>query len=184
VIFYAAVEATPPERLAELFDLNTIGALRVAQVLPGMRERGSGRVLFVSSVVGRLVLPPGSAYQATKWALEALGESLAIEAAPLGIQVALLEPGTVSSGALDHVTSYTLPGDPYGHLVRSGDPGAQAITPQQAAAEIVDAAELEHLPLRVRIGEAARAILAARRAAPDDVPFVPGRPAPTAGARS
>jgi NAD(P)-dependent dehydrogenase (short-subunit alcohol dehydrogenase family) len=185
VIFYAAVEATPPEKLAELFDLNTIGALRAAQaVLPGMRERGSGRVLFVSSVVGRLVMPPGSAYQASKWALEALGESLAIEVAPLGIQVALLEPGMVSSGALDNVTRYTLPGDPYGHLVRSGDPGAQAITPQQAAAEIVDAAELEHLPLRVPIGAAARALLAARRAAPDDVPFVPGQPAPTAGARS
>jgi hypothetical protein len=90
----------------------------------------------------------------------------------------------VSSGALDNVTSYTLPGDPYGHLVRSGDPGARAITPQQAAAEIVDAAELDQMPLRVPIGEAARALLAARRAAPDDAPFVPGQPAPVAGGRS
>jgi NAD(P)-dependent dehydrogenase (short-subunit alcohol dehydrogenase family) len=79
VIFYAAVEATPPEQLAQLFDLNTIGALRVAQaVLPGMRGRGHGRLLFMSSVVGRIVLPPGAAYQATKWALEALVEALAL----------------------------------------------------------------------------------------------------------
>jgi NAD(P)-dependent dehydrogenase (short-subunit alcohol dehydrogenase family) len=186
VIFHAAVEATPPEKLAELFDLNTIGALRVTQaVLPGMRARRSGRILFVSSVVGRFALPPGSAYQASKWALEALGESLAIEVAPFGIEVALLEPGAVSTGALDDVTRYTLPGDPYGHLLRSGDDSrALMITPEQAAAEIADAAELEHLPLRVPIGDPARAILAARRAAPDDVPFIPGQLAPAAEAQS
>lgn len=49
------------------------------------------------------------------------------------------------------------------------------ITPQQAAAEIADAAELERMPLRVPIGAPARAVLAARRAAADDVPFVPGQ---------
>src|SRR6202000_2564963 len=70
MIFYAAVEATPPEKLAELFDLNTTGALRAAQaVLPGMRERGSGRGLFVSSVGGRLGLPPGGAHEAAKGGL-------------------------------------------------------------------------------------------------------------------
>src|ERR1700722_3298999 len=76
VIFYAEVEATPADKFAELFDLNTVGALRVAQaVLPGMRARGHGRLLFMSSVVGRMVRPPGAAYAATKWALEALVES-------------------------------------------------------------------------------------------------------------
>jgi NAD(P)-dependent dehydrogenase (short-subunit alcohol dehydrogenase family) len=190
VIFYAAVEATPPERLAELIDLNTTGALRVTQaVLPGMRARGSGRVLLMSSIVGRFVLPPGAAYQASKWALEALGEALAIEVAPFGIQVALLEPGGVSTGSLDDVTAYTLPGDPYSHLLQGGssgdeDPRAFVITPEQAAAEIADAAELERLPLRVPIGDPARAILAARRAAPDDVPFVLGQPAPPAQAQA
>ena len=179
VIFYAAVEATPAERLAELFDLNTVGSLRVAQaVLPGMRARGNGRLLFMSSVVGRIVLPPGAAYQATKWALEALVEALAIEVAPFGLEAALLEPGGVSSGALDDVTRYTLTDDPY-RAITASDTGsasrAQMITPQQAAAEIVDAAENPHLPLRIPIGDAARAILAARRAAPDTVPFVPGR---------
>ncbi|HEX6519399.1 MAG TPA: SDR family oxidoreductase [Streptosporangiaceae bacterium] len=180
VIFFAAVEATPPDKLAELLDLNTTGALRVAQaVLPGMRARGNGRLLFVSSVVGRLVMPPGAAYQASKWALEALGESLAIEVAPFGLEVALLEPGGVSSGSLDNVASYTLPGDPYAELLRAdGISPETMITPEQAAIEIADAAELEHLPLRVPIGDPARAVLAARRAAPDDVPFIPGQPAP------
>ncbi|MEV0035542.1 SDR family NAD(P)-dependent oxidoreductase [Streptomyces sp. NPDC050804] len=114
VIFFAAFEATPPDKFAELFDVNTLGSLRVAQaVLPGMRARGHGRLLFMSSVVGRIVLPPGAAYQSTKWALEALVEALAIEVAPFGLEAALLEPGTVSSGALNDVTSYALPDDPF-----------------------------------------------------------------------
>ncbi|MGW6740101.1 SDR family NAD(P)-dependent oxidoreductase [Streptomyces sp. NPDC055025] len=187
VIFFAAFEATPPDKFAELFDLNTLGSLRAAQaVLPGMRARGHGRLLFMSSVVGRIVLPPGAAYQATKWALEALVEALAIEVAPFGLEAALLEPGTVSSGALNDVTTYALPDNPYQAIARPDTSSSAAmagmITPEEAAAEVADAAESSRLPLRVPIGDAARAVLAARREAPDTVPFVPGRPAETAGA--
>jgi NAD(P)-dependent dehydrogenase (short-subunit alcohol dehydrogenase family) len=173
-IFYAAVEATPLAELQRLMNLNTVGAIRVAQaVLPQMRERGDGKLMFMSSVVGRVVLPPNAAYAATKWALEALVEALAIEVAPFGIQAALLEPGAVSSGALDDVTTYALRIDPYGGIVRNGGPRAGMITPQQVAAEVADAAEKPQLPLRIPIGDAARALLAARHAAPDDVPFIP-----------
>ena len=79
---------------ARLLDVNTIGALRVAQaVLPGMRAHGRGQLLFVSSVSGRIARPCYGAYAATKWALEALVEARVIEADPLGIEAALLEPG-------------------------------------------------------------------------------------------
>src|SRR6201992_208503 len=92
VIFLAAVEASPVPEIERLCAQNTSGAIRVAQaVLPQMRERGAGRLLFVSSVVGRLVLSGNAAYAATKWALEALVESLAVETAPFGIHVQLLE---------------------------------------------------------------------------------------------
>ena len=173
-IFYAAVEAIPLRELQRLFNLNTIGAIRVAQsALPQMRARGDGRLLFMSSVVGRVVLPPGAAYAATKWALEALVEALAIESAPHGVQAALLEPGAVSSGALDAVTTYTLPDDPYAEILKGGGERAGMITPEQVAVEVADAAEKPHLPLRIPIGDAARTLLAARRSAPDDVPFTP-----------
>ena len=173
-IFYAAVEAIPLAELQRIFDLNTVGAIRVAQsALPGMRSRGDGKLLFMSSVLGRVVLPSSSAYAATKWALEALVESLAIEIAPFGVQATLLEPGAVSSGALDDVTSYTLPDNPYAGLAGDGDLRDAMITPEQVAIEIVDAAEKPELPLRLPIGGPARALLAARRAASDDVPFVP-----------
>jgi NAD(P)-dependent dehydrogenase (short-subunit alcohol dehydrogenase family) len=174
VIIYAAVEATPLAELQRLFDLNTVGAIRVAQaVLPQMRARRDGKLLFMSSVVGRIVLPPGAAYASTKWALEALVESLAIEVAPFGVQTALLQPGPVSTGALDDVTAYTLPRDPYAELLNVGRSLDGMVTPEQVAAEVVDAAEKPQLPLRIPIGDAARALLAARHAAPDNVPFVP-----------
>jgi len=173
VIFYAAVEATPLAELQRLLNLNTIGAIRVAQaVLPQMRERGDGKLMFMSSVVGRIVLPPGAAYASTKWALEALVEALAIEVAPFGVQAALLEPGAVSSGALDNVTTYTLPDDPYAAILKGGGPRAGMITPEQVAAEVADAAEKPQLPLRIPIGDAARTLLAARHAVADDVPFI------------
>lgn len=173
-IIYASVEATPLAELQRLLNLNTLGAIRVAQaVLPQMRARGDGKLLFMSSVMGRVVLPPGAAYASTKWALEALVEALAIEVAPYGVQATLLEPGAVSSGALDDVTTYTLPDDPYAAILAGGGARAGIITPEQVAAEVVDAAEKPQLPLRIPIGDAARALLAARHDAPDDVPFVP-----------
>jgi NAD(P)-dependent dehydrogenase (short-subunit alcohol dehydrogenase family) len=144
-----------------------------------MRARGHGRLLFVSSVAGRIAQPRQAAYAATKWALEALVEALVIEAGPLGIEAALLEPGAVSSGALDHVTTYTLPGDPYAHLLTAGGARAsQMITPEEVAAGIADAAEAPQLPLRIPLGRTACAVLAACRAAPDDRPFIPGESTP------
>lgn len=175
-IFYAAVEATPLDEFERLLGQNTIGALRVAQaVLPQMRARGRGRLLFMSSVVGRIVLPPGAGYAATKWALEAIVEALAIEVAPFGIQTALLEPGAVGSGALDDVQTYTLPDDPYAGLLAdlNGARSAQ-ITTEQVAFEVAAAVEAHTLPLRLPVGDPARALLAARRQAPDDTPFRPG----------
>jgi NAD(P)-dependent dehydrogenase (short-subunit alcohol dehydrogenase family) len=173
-IFYAAVEAIPLPELQRLFNLNTVGAIRVAQAaLPQMRARGDGKLLFMSSVVGRIVLPPGAAYASTKWALEALVESLAIEVASFGVQTTLLQPGPVSSGALDDVTAYTLPDDPYAEMLAVGRSLEGMVTPEQVATEVADAAEKPQLPLRVPIGDAARTLLAARRAAPDDVPFTP-----------
>jgi hypothetical protein len=83
----------------------------------------------------------------------------------------------VSSGALDNVTTYTLPDDPYAGILAGGGPRAGMITPEQVATEVADAAEQPRLPLRIPIGDAARALMAARQAAPDDVPFVLGKAA-------
>ncbi|GAB3932555.1 SDR family oxidoreductase [Kribbella albertanoniae] len=175
VIFLGAVEASPITEIERLFAQNTSGAIRVAQaVLPQMRERKQGRLLFVSSVVGRLVFSGNAAYSASKWALEALAEALAIETAPFGIHTTLLQPGTVSSGALDAPLIYRLPEDPYTSLASDSMDRTGSITPEEVAVAIADAAELDIPPLRLPVGQMAAAVLGMRKAAPDDVPFIPG----------
>jgi NADP-dependent 3-hydroxy acid dehydrogenase YdfG len=175
VIFLAAVEASPVTEIERLFAQNTAGAIRVAQaLLPQMRERKSGRLLFVSSALGRVVIPGQAAYAASKWALEALAESLTIETAPFGIHTTLLEPGSVSSGALDKPLIHRLPDDPYPALLTGSIDPSAFVTPEQVAAAIADAAELDTPPLRLPVGDMAAGLLAARKAAPENVPFVLG----------
>jgi NADP-dependent 3-hydroxy acid dehydrogenase YdfG len=174
VIFRGAVEASPVEEIERLFRQNTSGAIRVAQaVLPQMRARRSGRLLFVSSVLGRVVFSGNASYAASKWALEALVEALAVETAPFGIVTTLLQPGPVSSGALDAPLTYRLPDDPYTDLVSDRIGDRAMMTPEQVAVVIADAAELDDAPLRLPVGDSAAAVLAARKAAPDERPFVP-----------
>lgn len=174
VIFAAAVEASPTAEIERLYSQNTVGAIRVTQaVLPQMRKRHKGRLLYVSSVAGRTVLPGLAAYAATKWALEALAEALAIELSGFGIDVSLAQPGPVSSGALDDVLAYSLPDDPYAALLAQGGiPTEMMISPEQVAAALADLAEKPTVPLRVPVGPAAEHVIAARNAAPYDRPFL------------
>ena len=171
-IFVAAAEASPTAEIERLLAQNTVGAIRVVQaVLPQMRQRKKGRLLFVSSVAGRAVLPGSGAYSATKWALEAFAEALALELADFGIDVSLAEPGAVSSGALDDVLTYSLPDDPYAaQLARRGAPSGM-ISPERVAAALADLVERTTVPLRVPIGAWAERVIAARNAAPYDQPF-------------
>lgn len=176
VIFRAAVEASPTAEIERLYAQNTVGAIRVTQaVLPQMRQRRHGRLLFVSSVGGRTVLPGNAAYAATKWALEAFAETLAVEVAGFGIDVTLAEPGPVSSGALDDPLAYRLPDDPYPSLFAGGGiPAELMISSEQVATALADLVEQPEVPLRVPVGALAEQVLAARDAAPYDEPFVRG----------
>ena len=89
-----AVESVPLARTRAQFETNVFGPLRLTQlVLPGMRRRGAGRIVNVSSMGGRLVFPGGGVYHASKYALEALSDALRYELRPFGIAVVLIEPG-------------------------------------------------------------------------------------------
>ena len=142
-----------------------------------MRERKGGRLLFVSSALGRFVVSGNAAYASTKWALEALAESIAIETSQFGIATTLIQPGTVSSSALDNPAYFRLPNDPYAGTLAidtTDGGGPITITPEFVATAIADTAELDTPPLRVPVGEQAKYALAARKAAPEDVPFTLG----------
>ena len=87
-------ETFTTEQHQQVFDVNYFGIHRVNRaVLPQMRERGSGLLIHVTSVIGRLIFPFLGPYCPTKFALEAYAESLHHEYAPLGIQSLIVEPG-------------------------------------------------------------------------------------------
>jgi NAD(P)-dependent dehydrogenase (short-subunit alcohol dehydrogenase family) len=92
------VEETRPADYLDVMNVNLCGAVRCSQVvLPGMRERGSGAIVNISSVVGRLGALAQSPYVASKWALEGISECMAQELAPFGIRVVIVEPGVTKS---------------------------------------------------------------------------------------
>ncbi len=94
----AVVEECPAELFSEVMNVNLCGAVRCAQaVLPQMRERRSGTIVNITSVVGRLAALAQAPYVASKWALEGVSEELAQEVAPFGIRVAIIEPGVTKS---------------------------------------------------------------------------------------
>lgn len=170
----APLESVPLSEVERLFQLNTLGALRVAQaVLPAMRERGTGHLVFVSSIQGRLVLPMIGPYGATKWALEALAETLAIETGHFGIKVSVVQPGAVSSGGGERARVFLRENDPYTPLYEALPAlRGELITPEEVADTVADTIELSEPPLRVPSGAPAERVLRARKEAPENEPFL------------
>jgi len=95
---YGPVEQQPMAEIRRQFETNFFGLVRLTQlVLPGMRRQGRGRILNVSSMGGRITLPGGAFYHASKYAVEALSDALRMEVAQFGIDVVLIEPGPVKT---------------------------------------------------------------------------------------
>ncbi|WP_297528057.1 SDR family NAD(P)-dependent oxidoreductase [Thiohalobacter sp.] len=98
-----AVEDLSRAALREQFETNVMGTLEVTNaVLPAMRRAGQGRILVNSSVLGFISLPYRGAYNASKYALEALFDALRLELADTGIRVSLIEPGPIRSRFRDN----------------------------------------------------------------------------------
>ena len=94
------LEAFSIEQMAALLSLNVLGPMRVNNaVLPTMRARQSGLIVWITSTLGRVLPGRGGLYPATKWAAEGFAESLHYQVAPFGIDVAILEPGSFPTPA-------------------------------------------------------------------------------------
>lgn len=170
------VESFPHEALARMFDTNVHGPMRLIRALvPAMRAQGSGVVVNVSSIQGRVGAPLSGAYCATKHALEALSESLAMEVAHFGVRVVIIEPGYIAPGMRN--------------AVRHGEEGIYAELreqwsgvdetlvgpdgrpqPELVGTAIADAIEDPDTPLRVPVGADAEMVLTTR-AQQDDATF-------------
>jgi NAD(P)-dependent dehydrogenase (short-subunit alcohol dehydrogenase family) len=91
-------EECPPSLYLDAFNVNVVGAVRCVQaVLPQMRERGSGSIVNITSIAGRVAAIGQSPYFTSKFALEGWSEGLAQELAPFGIRVVIVEPGVTKS---------------------------------------------------------------------------------------
>jgi NAD(P)-dependent dehydrogenase (short-subunit alcohol dehydrogenase family) len=152
---FAATEEASDEQIRGLFDANYLGMVRVLRsALPLLRKQGSGHILGVSSGLGITALPLIGFYCATKWAVEALHESLAQEVRPFGIKVTLVEPGAYATefGKSAQIADAL---EPYAEFrkqfltrlanMERGDPEATA----EAILKLVDA---DNPPLRLGLG--------------------------------
>jgi NAD(P)-dependent dehydrogenase (short-subunit alcohol dehydrogenase family) len=93
----APLEAIPIDELRRQLEVNVVGQVAVTQALLPALRRARGRVVFVGSIAGRSALPFLAPYAASKHALEAIGDALRIELAPSGIEVSVVEPGSIAT---------------------------------------------------------------------------------------
>jgi len=92
------IEEASPDEVRALYETNIFGSLSVIQaVVPLLRKQGNGHVIGVSSTLGHLTVPLIGYYCSSKWAFEAIHESLAIEVKPFGIKVTIIEPGAYAT---------------------------------------------------------------------------------------
>lgn len=165
-----AVEETTDRELRDLMEVHFFGPAALTRaVLPHMRRRGSGAIVQISSVGGRLSFAGVSAYSATKFALEGLSEALAAEVAPFGVRVLVVEPGAFRTGlhrsdAMLQSAAIPAYDDIVGpvRVAQAGFDGRQPGDPAKAAAAILAALEAEEPPLHLPLGSDAADAISAR----------------------
>jgi NAD(P)-dependent dehydrogenase (short-subunit alcohol dehydrogenase family) len=155
----SSIEDTSLDDFRAQIETNLFGVITVTKAaIPTMREQGSGHVIQVSSIGGRIGAPGRGPYVAAKWAVEGFSEVLAKEVGPLGIKITIVEPGGFRT---DFAGSST--------TIRDGRPeydstvgamarfqrdynGKQPGDPARAAAAILHVATLDQPPLRLLLG--------------------------------
>ena len=158
--YRSALEEGDPDEVAQLFATNFFGAVDVIQqVLPGMRSRGAGTIVNLSSIAGRVSQPGSGYYSATKFALEGASDALAKEVGPLGIRVIVVEPGGFRTDfAGRSLTQSAQPigdyADTAGKRRKENDTidGRQPGDPAKAAQAILQAVASDEPPLRLLLG--------------------------------
>lgn len=174
---HGPVERTPVDEVRKILETNVLGSLRMIQaVLPQMRERGSGVIVNVSSIAGRVSAPLGGFYSASKYALEAISESLHYEVGHFGIRVALVEPGGFDTNFGDNRRIFAADVPPYDELDKiweqsqarlQGSPGERP-GPEVVAQVIADAVEGKEQKLRWLVGDDAKLIMDVRNSMNDE----------------
>ena len=167
-----SVEELPLDVFREVMETNYFGALRcIKAVLPSMRERRHGCIVNVTSIAGRIALPPQAAYAASKWAFEALSECLAQEMRAFNVRVAIVEPGVIATPIFSKARP--LPADsPYPHARRQralfAASLAQPTSPYVVGEKICQIVDSDSWQLRYPVGPDAEPVLKWRASKTDE----------------
>lgn len=175
---YGPVEDLEEEEIRRQLDTNFVGQIRVAQaVLPHMRAQGSGKIINVSSLAGKIVGPLMGLYAASKYAVEAMSEALRYETSRWGVQVTILEPGMYQSdwqvASLDVTRALREGTSPYQESAEAAlaEFRARAATrpgSRTVASSVADIVELEQpLPMRWPVGEDTEQVIRQRESLTD-----------------
>jgi NAD(P)-dependent dehydrogenase (short-subunit alcohol dehydrogenase family) len=167
-----SVEELPLDVFREVMETNYFGPLRcIKAVLPSMRERRHGCIVNVTSISGRIALPPQAAYAASKWALEAMSECLAQEMRAFNVRVAIVEPGVIATPIFSKARP--LPTDsPYPHARRQraliAASLAQPTSPYVVGEKICQIVDSDSWQLRYPVGPDAEPVLKWRASKTDE----------------
>ncbi|WP_042381156.1 oxidoreductase [Streptacidiphilus melanogenes] len=175
---YGAVEDVPLPEARDQFDVNVFGTAELIRlVLPHMRERRSGRIVNISSMGGRIHTPLGGWYHATKFALEGLSDCLRLELQPFGIDVVLVEPGSIRTewgGIAARKLRETSGSGPYAGQAEAmartldGEANARFSSSPTVVADAVARAVTDRRPrTRYVVGTGARPLILLRTVLPD-----------------
>jgi short-subunit dehydrogenase len=168
-------EELPGEALRRLFQVNVLGPVRLTQlVLPGMRERGYGRVVMVGSMLASFPLAYRSSYVASKAALKGFSNGARHEFSPFGVWLTTVEPGSINTGISRRRTKYVDADSPHRRdfetmlaaLDRNESNGTSA---ERVAGTIVAAIEAGRPRPRYAVGSNAPLVFALRRLLPAGV---------------
>jgi NAD(P)-dependent dehydrogenase (short-subunit alcohol dehydrogenase family) len=153
-------------------ETNYFGTLRcIKSVVPQMRQRRAGAIINISSVAGSFTQPPMAAYCASKWALEALSESLACEMKAFGVRVVLVKPGIIDTSMARRIT--TTKSSEYPHAARivslfTTTLQNAPVSPDVVAQKVLEIAQSDSWQLRYPVGPDAASLIAWRRAMTDE----------------
>ncbi|WP_066064159.1 SDR family oxidoreductase [Frankia sp. EI5c] len=166
------LEELPMEAVRRLFELNVFGAVRLTQlVLPGMRERGHGRVIMVGSMLASFPLAYRSSYVASKAAIKGFANAARREVTPYGVWISTVEPGSVNTGISERRTQYLAADSPHAARYRTmlaalNANEANGITAGAVAATVLRAVEARHPKPLYAVGSNAPLVFALRRLLP------------------
>jgi NAD(P)-dependent dehydrogenase (short-subunit alcohol dehydrogenase family) len=155
---YGAFEELTDEEFRAQMETNFFAAANLMRAaLPGMRRRKSGTIANVTSILGRMTIPTGSAYTSSKYALEALSEAVRAETAPFGITVCAIEPGLIRTSFKDAMVKsarITDSSSPYAFLNRlvQTDYTSFSTSPEACAARIMRILMKKRPARRYRVG--------------------------------